>query len=73
MSENPIKAWRERDRDHKVSQEALAKLIGVKPMTVSRWERGSHLPNKRHWPKIEEATGIAPSQLVEHLKEDVSQ
>jgi ribosome-binding protein aMBF1 (putative translation factor) len=68
MNKNPLKAWRERDPAKKVPQEELAKLIGVKAMTVSRWERGSHLPNKKHWADIEKATGIAASQLVEHVK-----
>ncbi len=67
MNTNPLKVWRDR-QDPKISQEKLAELIGVRAMTVSRWERGGHLPNKKHWPKIEKATGIAPSQLVEHVK-----
>lgn len=62
---HPLKAWRD---DRKLSQEALADLFQVKTMTVSRWERGEHLPNKKHWAKIEEATGIAPPVLVEHVK-----
>jgi transcriptional regulator with XRE-family HTH domain len=65
MDKHPLKAWRD---DNQLSQEAAADLLRVKPMTVSRWERGSHLPNKKHWPRIEEATGIAPSKLVDHVK-----
>lgn len=37
MTSTQIKAWRTR---HKVSQERLAQLLTVDPMTVSRWERG---------------------------------
>lgn len=65
MEKHPLKAWRD---DHGLSQEAAAEKLHVKPMTITRWERGSHLPNKKHWPKIEEATGIAPSVLVDHVK-----
>lgn len=65
MDKHPLKVWRD---DKRLSQEAVADLLRVKPMTVSRWERGSHLPNKKHWPKIEETTGIAPSELVGHVK-----
>lgn len=65
MQNNPLRIWRD---NKKLSQEALAKLIGVRTMTVSRWERGNHLPNKKHWSKIEEATGIAASELVGHVK-----
>jgi len=64
MEKHPLKIWRDEQR---LSQEATAELLQVKPMTVSRWERGSHLPNKRHWPKIEETTGIAASRLVEYV------
>jgi transcriptional regulator with XRE-family HTH domain len=38
MSGSKIKQWREA-RD--LSQEELAKLLGVDVMTVSRWERGT--------------------------------
>lgn len=65
MEKHPLKAWRD---GQGLSQEAAAEKFCVKPMTVSRWERGNHLPNKKHWTKIEETTGIAPSVLVEHVK-----
>lgn len=38
-------------------------------MTISRWERGNHLPRKSQWLKIEEVTGISPSELVGHIKQ----
>jgi transcriptional regulator with XRE-family HTH domain len=65
MKQNPLRVWRD---DHKLSQKHAAKLIGVPPMTLSRWERGDHFPHKKHWQLIEDATGIAPSVLVEHVK-----
>lgn len=65
---NPLKAWRD---ERKLSQVALGKLVGVDGMTISRWERGEHLPRKEQWAKIEEATGIAPSELVSHVKTSV--
>jgi transcriptional regulator with XRE-family HTH domain len=70
MNKHPLKAWRD---DKRLSQEAVAEILRVKPMTVSRWERGSHLPNKKHWIDIEKATGIAPSQLVEFVKTEAAQ
>lgn len=69
MSKNPLKAWRD---DRELPQEALAKLIGVKPMTVSRWERGSHLPNKKHWQQIEKVTGVSASELIPHVKREAA-
>lgn len=70
MTKHPLKAWRD---NRKLSQEALAELLRVKPMTLSRWERGTHLPNKKRWPRIEEVTQIAPSVLVEHVKTEDAQ
>lgn len=66
METNPIKAWRSK---HQLSQKQTAKLIGVKAMTLSRWERGGHFPHKRHWQAIEDATGIPASELVVHAKQ----
>lgn len=67
---NPLKTWRG-DR----TQEEAGKLLKVDAMTYSRWERGLHLPRKRHWPTIKDVTGIAPSTLADHveIKEEVSQ
>lgn len=70
MNSNPLKAWRS---DHKLSQKQLAKLLGVKTMTLSRWERGDNFPRKKHWPTIEDATGIAASELVGHVKSGMAQ
>lgn len=65
MNKNPLKTWR---ADHKLSQKQLAKLLEVKAMTLSRWERGDNFPRKKHWMTIEEVTGIAPSDLVGHVR-----
>lgn len=62
---HPLKSWRQR---LELSQSEAAEKLGVDVMTVSRWERGNHLPNKKHWPRIAEVTEIAPSVLVEHVK-----
>jgi len=59
---NPLKEWRG-DR----SQGEAGKLLEVDAMTYSRWERGKHLPRKKHWPKIKDVTGITPSQLADFL------
>jgi len=66
MQKNPLKVWRS---DHKLSQKQLAKMLGVKTMTLSRWERGDNFPRKKHWPTIKEATGIAPSDLIDLVKQ----
>ena len=36
-----VKRWRE---DHKLTQEDLARLLGVRALSVSRWERGAQKP-----------------------------
>lgn len=62
---NPLKTWRE---TNKLTQVQLGDILGVDGITVSRWERGDHMPRKALWPKIEEATGIAPSDYIGHVK-----
>lgn len=49
-----------------LSQEAFGVAVGVEGMTVSRWERGESLPQRRLWSKIEEVTG---KSVVEMLTE----
>jgi DNA-binding XRE family transcriptional regulator len=66
MSENPLKVWRD---EKELTQAQLGQLIGVDAMTISRWERGDHLPRKKHWPSIEKETGISASELVGFVKE----
>lgn len=68
--QNPIKTRRE---ELKLSQGEIAARVGVRAMTVSRWERGNNLPNKKHWPKIEEVMGITPSRLVECVQSEPAQ
>lgn len=36
-----VKEWR---AAHQLSQHELADLLGVRPLTVSRWERGAVVP-----------------------------
>jgi transcriptional regulator with XRE-family HTH domain len=65
---NPLKQWRgER------TQEEACELLGVDAMTLSRWERGVHLPRKKHWLKIRKVTGITPARLAEALEVEGSQ
>lgn len=63
---NPLKAWRD---GREISQAEAGNLLGVDEMTVSRWERGNHLPRKSQWLKIEEVTGISPSELVGFIQQ----
>lgn len=50
-----------------LTQEQLARQIGVASMTVSRWERGKHEPLAHQWRAIAQATG---TQLDELLPDD---
>ena len=62
---NPFKEWRG-DR----TQEEAGRLLDVDAMTYSRWERGKHLPRKKHWSKIKEETGISPATLFDFVNDD---
>lgn len=59
---NPLRKWRD---EKNLSQDELARMLGVNAMTVSRWERGSHLPRVQHWPAIKEKTGLTANDFVE--------
>ena len=53
-----IKRWRV---DAELGQEDLANLVGVRMVTISRWERGIHKPSPRNVEAIRRATGNAVS------------
>ncbi len=39
-------------------------MLGVDEMTISRWERLETEPQKRHWTKIEEVTGLSRARFL---------
>lgn len=47
-----------------LTQEQLARQIGVASMTVSRWERGKHEPLAHQWREISQATGVPLEELL---------
>ncbi len=55
---------RKRRDELSLSQEALGAAVGVEGMTVSRWERGESLPQRRFWPKLMEITGLPIADLL---------
>jgi transcriptional regulator with XRE-family HTH domain len=62
MDKHPIRRFRD---GRGLSQDDLARLLGVKSITVSRWERGIRSPRRSLRPKIREVTGIQPSEIAE--------
>lgn len=62
---HPLKVWRD---GLKLSQPEAAERLGVDAMTVSRWERGEHLPRRDQWSVIAITTGVSIAELVQHLK-----
>lgn len=59
---HPLKAFRE-GFDPPMSQEQLAKLVGVNRVSVTRWECGARKPAGSRLAKIKEVTGISPQKL----------
>jgi transcriptional regulator with XRE-family HTH domain len=51
--------------EHQLSQSQLAKLIGVKPPTVARWETGEHNPTWETLLLLAQKLGISTSLTVE--------
>ena len=64
---HPIKAYRTRQKPP-LTLGKLAEEIGVQPNTVWRWEKG-RLPERKHWSRIAEVTGIRPEDLVRFASE----
>jgi transcriptional regulator with XRE-family HTH domain len=60
---NPIKAWR---RARGKTQEDVALMLDVEPMTISRWERGESVPRPKTLRIIKRKMGIAPEVIIKH-------
>ncbi|WP_421696888.1 helix-turn-helix transcriptional regulator [Ancylobacter sp.] len=61
QTQSPIRQYR---KQHSLSQESLAKQIGVTKTTICRWESGARFPDREFWPRIHEATGLSPNDLL---------
>lgn len=48
-----------------ITQDDLAHAIGVKPHTVSRWERNAHMPEAKHLPDLARALSVDLTWLLE--------
>lgn len=59
---HPLKTYRD-SQDPPLTQEGLAKQIGVGKSTVSRWEDGKRKIDDDLLPVVSEVTGISPSVL----------
>lgn len=56
----------------KMTQTQAAKKIGVDPITIIQWEKGSNTPTKRNLEKAALIYGCAISDLLEHGTEQPS-
>lgn len=52
MTAGEIKTWR---KDHGLTQEELAREVGVSWSTIAKWEGGQRSPNKFTLPLLERA------------------
>lgn len=61
-SNHPLKTFRE-EQTPKLSQEALAKRLGVTRLTVVRWENDVRKIDERKLPDVVRETGLAAEVL----------
>ncbi len=61
-----LREWRRR---RLLSQQELAKLLGVRYQTVQRWEGGAALPQPASRRKLCEVLRITPEELLQALEE----
>lgn len=57
-----------RRRELDLSQAELANRIGVRPQTVSRWERGENLGHQRNLERVCEALETTIPELLAHIE-----
>jgi transcriptional regulator with XRE-family HTH domain len=61
-SMHPIERYRQARR---LSREELAAALGVTKTTIWRWEKRERFPDRKHWLRIREVTGISTAELTE--------
>ena len=54
-------------RERKISQRALADLVGVRQTAVTQWERGATTPRNHHVFALERALRLQPGALARYL------
>jgi transcriptional regulator with XRE-family HTH domain len=62
-NELPREGLRKARENRGLSQDGLAKLVGVATKEVRRWEQGKADPYRYHRPKLAEHLGITPEEL----------
>jgi transcriptional regulator with XRE-family HTH domain len=55
-----------------LTQDELAKKIGVTPTAISHWETGSKRPRAKNIRKLAIALGVTPQEILAALKESQS-
>lgn len=66
VSNHPLKAYRDQNG---ITQDALAKELGVSSITVSRWETGMRKIARDKLTSVAEKTGIPKRELRPDLAE----
>ena len=64
MSGRPLPELVKYRESNNLSREQLADEIGVKPVTIWRWEAGTRRPDRKFAPKISALTGISVAELM---------
>ena len=65
---HPLKTYREQ-QDPPLTQEDLARMLGVTKATISRWESGARKVDAEKLPEVSEKTGVSPADLRPDLAE----
>lgn len=62
MYKHPLQIFRETQRPE-WTRDKLAGEFGVTRVTIWRWETGERFPEREHWPKIRNLTGLSAEEL----------
>lgn len=55
---------KKRREDLNLTQGEFGAKVGVKAMTVYRWEKGESLPRRKTWRKLQEVTGLPIAEII---------
>ena len=59
-------------RQRFLTQKELAEKVGVSYQTIQAWEAGKSQPRLRHIPKLADALGVAPTELMDVTEDQAS-
>ncbi len=65
FKDNLTRILSEKNKNKKISQRQLARLVGVAPSSITEWLKGRGIPNADKITKLAEVLGVQVSDLID--------